>query len=120
MSAPNIASPTTINGKTAHLSATNSEADIIAAVTTGHAIHVQAIYAANATTNGATPGWISIWHKSGGTEYPVCGLRTIMPANAAINLLDGKVLWLEEGDSLRAQSDGSGTVVLNVPYADFS
>jgi hypothetical protein len=120
MAAPNIGNPSTINGKTAHLNVTNTEADVIAAIATGHCVRVQAVYAANNTTNGATAGWISLYHKAGGIEYPVNGLRTVVPANASFNLLDGKVLYLEEGDSLRAQSDGSGTVNINAPYEDIS
>jgi hypothetical protein len=119
MSAPNIINPTTILGKTAHLNVTNTEADIIAAVATGHCIRVTAVFACNSTSNGATPGWISLYHKAGGTEYPLA-LRMTVPANATINLLDGKIIYLEEGDSLRAQADGSGTVNINTAYEDIS
>lgn len=119
MAAPNIAALTSILGKTAHLSVTNTEADVIAAVTTGHVVHVQAVYAANSTASGATPGWISLWHKAGGTEYPLI-LQCVVPAVATVNLLDGKSLYLEEGDSLRAQSNGSATVCINAPYEDMS
>lgn len=120
MAAPNIASPNTITGKTAILSATNTETDVIASIASGHAAHVQAIYCSNNTTNGATPGWITVFLKRSGTSYPVNGIRMVMPANASINVLDGKPLWLEESDSLRAQADGSGTVMVVATYEDFT
>lgn len=116
MAAPNIVSPSSLLGKTAHLALTGSAADIIAAVTTGHVYHVQAIYCANKTA-AAHP--VSIFHKAGGTSYELA-LTMNVPANATINVLDGKILWLEEGDSLTGNSDASTQIVVNAPYEDFS
>ncbi len=120
MAAPNIGCPDNIDGQTAVLSASNSVADLIPAVASGHCFRVQAVYAANATTNGATPGWISLWHKKSSVSYPVCGLRTVVPANAGLNLLDGKILYIAEGDSITCQSDATDSVSLNAPYEDIS
>src|SRR5690242_6533907 len=113
MAAPNLLSLTTINGKTAHLAATNTETDLIAAVTTSHVVHVQAVWAAN--IHASTVGWVSMWHKAGGTEYQMANQITV-PLNAAINLLDGKELYLEEGDSLRIQVNASSNISVNAPY----
>lgn len=116
MSAPNINSPTTITGKTAHLALTGSAADIIAAVETGHAAHVQAVFCANKTA-AAHP--VTIYHKAGGTSYEIA-YQMVVPANATINVLDGKKLWLEEGDSLTGLSDATTQIVVNAPYEDIS
>ncbi len=116
MSAPNLVSPTTVNGKTAHLALTGSAADIIAAVTTSHVYHVQAIFCANITA-AAHP--VSIFHKAGGTSYDIAKSISV-PANATINVLDGKVLWLEEGDSLTGNSDASSQITVNATYEDMS
>lgn len=116
MSTPNLVSPTTCNGKTAHLALTGSAADIIAAVTSGHVYHVQAIYCCN-KTSAAHP--VSIFHKAGGTSYDLATAISV-PANATINVLDGKVLWLEEGDSLTGNSDATTQIVVNATYEDLS
>jgi hypothetical protein len=113
VSAPNIASPTTINGKTAHLALTNTAADIIAAVATSHAVHVQRIICANKTA-AAHP--VSIFHKAGGTSYDIATSISI-PANSTLELPG---VWLEEGDSLTGNSDASSQITVNVPYEDFT
>ena len=118
MSAPNLASSgATVNGKTAHLAATNTEADLIAAIATGHCARVEAVYAAN--IHASVVGWVSLWHKAGGTEYHLANQMTI-PLNATLNILDGRILYLEEGDSLRVQANASSNVDVNAPYEDIS
>ncbi len=114
MAAPNIASPTTITGKTAHLALTGSAADIIAAVATGHVIHVQQIVCANKTA-AAHP--VSIFHKASSTSYDIATSISV-PANATIKI-DGP-FYLEEGDSLTGNSDGSSQITVNAPYEDIS
>jgi hypothetical protein len=116
MAAPNLNSLTTVTGKTAHLALTNSAADIIAAIATGHAGHVQAIFAANKT---AAEHPVTVYHKAGGTSYELAPTYNV-PANMTINVLDGKTLWLEEGDSLTGNSDANSQIVINAPYEDMS
>ena len=116
MSAPNLNSLSTVTGKTAHLALTNSAADVIAAVTTSHVYHVSACYCANKTA-AAHP--VTVYHKAGGTSYEVA-YQMVVPANATINVLDGRSLWLEEGDSLTALSDASSQIVVNAAYEDMS
>lgn len=116
MAAPNVLALTDTKGKTAHLALTGSAADIIAAVTTGHVYHVQAIYCCNKT---GAPHPVSIFHKAGGTSYDIV-TSVVVPANSMLNALDGKVLWLEEGDSLTGNSDATTQIVVNAPYEDLS
>lgn len=111
MSAPNIGSPTTINGKTAHLALTGSAADIIAAVTTSHCIRVKHVICSNITA-AAHP--VSLFHKAGGTSYSIATSVSV-PANSTL-VFDG--LYLEEGDSLTGNSDASSQITVNVPYED--
>lgn len=116
MAAPNLTSPTSVIGKTAHLALTNSATDVIAAVTTGHVYHVSAIYAANKT---AAAHICTVYHKAGGTSYEII-YQVSIPANSTLNVLDSKALWLEEGDSLTALSDASSQIVINAAYEDMS
>lgn len=116
MSAPNISSPSTINGKTAILALTSSAADIIAAVSTGHAIHLQSVLCANIT---ASDHPVTIYLKRSSTSYEIAYTMNV-PAKSTINVLDGKPYWLEEGDALTGKSDASSQIVVTVPYEDFS
>lgn len=113
MSAPNVASPTTINIKTAHLALTGSAADIIAAVATGHAIRVDRIICANKTA-AAHP--VSVFHKASATSYEIASAISV-PANSTVELPG---VNLEEGDSLTGNSDASSQIVVNAVYTDIS
>jgi len=117
MAAPNLASATaTVNGKTAHLALTNSASDIIAAVATGHCFRVEAVFCANKTA-AAHP--VTVYHKASATSYEIAYQMSV-PGNATINVLDGKILYLEEGDSLTGLSDASTQIVATAPYEDVS
>ncbi len=106
MAAPNLVSPTTINGKTYPLALTNAAQDLVAAVATGHCFRCQAIYCSNIT---AASHIVTVNHKRSGTSVPIL-YQFPVPANAAVNVLDGKVIYLEEGDSLTALSDASSQI----------
>src|SRR5690349_8845884 len=116
MSAPNIGSPTTINGKVALLACTGSLADLFGTVSTGHCLRVQAIYASNTT---ASPHPVTVNLVRSATNYAVAPTYNV-PANSTINVLDGKVLYLEESDKLQADSDASSQIVIVAPYEDIS
>lgn len=116
MAAPNIASPSAVNGKTAHLALTNTAADVIAAVATGHVVHVSACFCANVT---AAAHIVTVSHKAGGTSYRIAYQMSVA-ANSMIDVLDGRSLWLEEGDSLTALSDASSQIEINATYEDMS
>lgn len=113
MSAPNIGSPTTINGKTAHLALTGSAADIIASVGTGHCARVRHIIVSNVT---AAVHPVSLFHKAGGTSYSIATSVNV-PANSSM-VFDG--VYLEEGDSLTGNSDAGSQITVNAPYEDIS
>lgn len=118
MAAPNIAgSSPTVNGKTAVLAVTNTEADVIAAVATGHCARVEAVFASN--IHASTTGWVSLSHRRGGVSYRIT-FQLSVPINASFNLLGGRILYLEEGDSLRAQSNASSNIEVTATYEDIS
>lgn len=118
MAAPNLASATAVvNGKTAVLAATNTEADLIAAVATGHCARVEAVYASN--IHASTVGWVTLSHKRSGTTYRIT-YQLSVPLTASFNLLGGRILYLDEGDSLRVQSNASSNIEVVATYEDIS
>lgn len=105
MAAPNIAgSSVAVNGKTYTLAPTNTETDIIAAVATGHCIRVEAVMVSN--IHATNDGWITLVHKRGGNTIRV-PYQLPVPVGATFNILDGEILYLEEGDSLRMTANAS-------------
>lgn len=108
MAAPNIAgSSVTVTGETWVLAATNTETDIIAAVATGHCVRVEAVYASN--IHASTNGWVSLIHRRGGVSYRIT-YQLAVPIGTSVNLLGGRILYLEEGDALRATANQSSNI----------
>lgn len=115
MAAPNLNALTTITGKTAHLALTNTAADIIAAVASGHVIGILGLSCANIT---AASHPVSLFLKQSGTSYPLA--QAVNVAGIATYDAISKVYWLEEGDSLTGNSDASSQITVNVSYVDCS
>lgn len=115
MSNPNLLSLTTVNGIAAKLNCTNSASDVIAAVTSAHCYHVTSIYASNLTA-AAHP--VSVFHKIGGTSYSIATSISV-PANSTLSLLD-RPIYLQDGDSLTANSDASSQITVLAYYEDMS
>lgn len=115
MSAPNLLALTTRTIDTAIALATTSVADLIAAVASGHAYSVEAVFCSN--YHASTAGYITVIHKKGGTEYKVVGSLRVS-AGQMLNALLGKPLYLAEGDSLRIQADADSVFVCLAPYSN--
>jgi hypothetical protein len=113
MSNPNLLSLTTVNGIAAPKALTNTAADIIAAVTSGHCYHMQSILASNITA-AAHP--VSVFHKIGGTSYSIATSISV-PANSTIEIL-GRAIYLQDGDSLTGNSDASSQITVVAYYED--
>jgi hypothetical protein len=118
MAAPNIASASAnVNGKTNILQATNTETDIIASIATGHCARVEAVYATN--IHASATGWVTLVLKRGGTSYRVV-FQLSIPPNNSVNLLGGRILYLEESDALRIQANASSNIEAVATYEDVS
>lgn len=115
MAAPNLLSLTTWNVKTARLSVTTSLTDLIAAVTSNHAVSVNALYAANVHTS--VRGWISVVHKRSSVEKYIA-FQTPVGVRQTINILLGRTLVLEEGDSLMVVANAASNIDAFAPYDD--
>lgn len=118
MAKPNLAASTlTVNIDSAVLNPTNTMTDIIAAVASDHAVIVEAVFACN--IHATERGWITLVYKTGGTEYKLQNEYEGIAPGQMHNLLLGKPLHLDEGDSLRVQANQSSNYTVTAPYTDF-
>jgi hypothetical protein len=115
MAAPNLASSTsTVTGKTAVLAATNTMTAVLAnAAASGTCCRVEAVYASN--IHATLAGWVTVTHFRSSADVRIC-YQLPVPLNGSFNLLGGRILYLEEGDSLRVQANASSYIEVVVPY----
>jgi len=117
MSAPNIISPTTINGKTAVLAVTTSATAIITnAGGSGKVLKVDQLLVTNINgTAGATVN-ADVYRSS--TAYRFAYLMTV-PAGATLDLISNRI-YLEEGDTLRLTASANSYLEAVASYEDIS
>ena len=116
MSAPNLLGLTTITPVTWDLPLTNSASDVIAAVTSGHAVLIFELIAANKT---AAAHIVTVYHKKSGTSYEMA-YQVSVPANSTFDILEGTRKWLVDGESITALSDASTQIVITGSGVDCS
>ncbi len=123
MAAPNIVNVTTITGKTALVKLTNNSATTILANggSSGKVLKLSGVLAAN--TEGASVNVaFDLYVTRSATNYYLAKAITI-PALAAYEafLKDSTPIYLEEGDTLYAQSGNSnGYIDVMVAYEEIS
>ena len=123
MAAPNLLSPTTINGKTVTVNLTSTSATSVLsnAASSGKALKVNALYVANTTASNAT---ITINQYSaaalGGTAFPIAS-AVVVPANATLVVIDKDAyVYLEENTSLGATAGTANALQIVCSYEDIS
>jgi len=83
-------------------------------VAADHARKIDAIYASNI---GTTLGWVSVWFRQAGVDYPLT-LEERVSLKTKINVLLGGPLHMDEGDSLKVQANANTSINILAPYAD--
>lgn len=123
MAAPNLLSPTTINGKTVTVNLTTTSATSILsnAASSGKTLKVNALYVANTTALAAN---ITINQYSaaalGGTAFPIASTVSV-PGNATLVVIDKDAyVYLEENTSLGATAGTSSALQIVCSYEDIS
>ena len=123
MAAPNLVSPTTINGKTVTVNLTTTSATSVLsnAASSGKVLKVNALYVANTTASSAT---ITINQYSaaalGGTAFPIAS-AVVVPANATLVVIDKDAyVYLEENTSLGATAGTANALQIVCSYEDIS
>lgn len=119
MTAPNLKSPATIVGKTIGYAVTTSMAAALSnSAASGKVLKVNTVYCAN--VDGTAAADISLQHWDGTTGYEVAHTITV-PADATQVLVTREAyIYLEEGQSLRAQASADGDLELVISYEDIS
>jgi hypothetical protein len=127
MAAPNIASLTTITGKTTYFTPTGTTAVVLLpnAAASNNVLKINQIVVANVDGTNAVDATVSIYSNgavaqgsapSGGTAYPIASTISV-PADASLIVVDKTTgLYLEEGTSISITSGTASKLTFSVSY----
>jgi hypothetical protein len=127
MAAPNIASLTTITGKTTYFTPTGTTAVVLLpnAAASGSVLKINQIVVANVDGTNAVDATVSIYTNgavaqgsapSGGTAFPIASTISV-PADASLIVVDKTTgIYLEEGVSISITSGTASKLTFSVSY----
>ena len=127
MAAPNIASLTTITGKTTYFTPTGVTAVILLpnAAASGNVFKINQIVVANVDGTNAVDATVSIYTNgavaqgsapSGGTAFPIASTVSV-PADASLIVVDKTTaIYLEEGVSISITSGTASKLTFSISY----
>lgn len=127
MAAPNIASLTTITGKTTYFTPSGVTAVVLLpnAAASNNVLKVNQLVVANVDGTNAVDATVSIYTNgavaqgsapSGGTAFPIASTVSV-PADASLIVVDKTTgLYLEEGVSLTITSGTASKLTFSVSY----
>ena len=124
MAAPNLVSPTTINGKTVTVDLTTTSATSILsnAASSGKALKINSLYVANVDGTSAAEITINYYSAAalGGTATQICSTVAV-PADATLVVVDKDAyIYLEENTSLGATAGTANDLKVVCSYEDIS
>jgi hypothetical protein len=127
MAAPNIASLTTITGKTTYFTPSGTTAVVLLqnAASSNTVLKINQIVVANVDGTNAVDCTVSIYSNggvaqgsapSGGTAYPIASTISV-PADASLIVTDKTTgIYLEEGTSISITSGTASKLTFSVSY----
>lgn len=127
MAAPNIASLTTITGKTTYYTPSGTTAVVLLAnaASSGTVLKINQIVVANVDGTNAVNATVSIYTNggvaqgsapSGGTAYPIASTISV-PANASLIVADKTTqIYLEENTCISITSGTASKLTFSVSY----
>lgn len=127
MAAPNIASLTTITGKTTYFTPSGTSAVVLLAnaASSNTVLKINQIVAANVNGTSAVDCTVAIYTNgavaqgsapSGGTAYPIASTISV-PADASLIVVDKTTqIYLEEGTSIIVTSGTASGIAYSVSY----
>lgn len=127
MAAPNIASLTTITGKTTYLTPGGTSAVVLLpnAASSNTVLKINQIVAANVNGTNAVDCTVALYTNgavaqgsapSGGTAFPIASTISV-PADASLIVVDKTTqLYLEEGTSIIVTSGTASGITYSVSY----
>jgi len=117
MAAPNIANLTTITGKTAVQAVTTSATAIVTnSAASGKVLKINALYISN--VNGSVAATVNVDLFRSSTAYRLGYLLNI-PPGATLDAIS-KLIYLEEGDTLRLTASANTSIEAVCSYEDMS
>lgn len=131
MAAPNIASLTTITGKTTYFTPSGTTAVVLLpnAAASGKVFKINQIVVANVDGTNAVNATVSLYTNgavaqgsapSGGTAYPIASTISV-PANASLVVADKTTgIYLEEGMSISITSGTASKLTFSISYEEMS
>lgn len=120
MAAPNLKSPTTINGKTysVELTTTSVTSVLANAVSSGKVLKINSIFAAN--VDGTNQVEVSISIYNGTTDVYIARSIIVPPKATQIISTKESYFYLEEGISIRAISTLANGLDIVIGYEEIS
>ena len=119
MANPNIVSVTSIYGKTAYLTPTDTASNVLLAnaAASGTVLKINQIVAAN--IDGTNAADVSAFiTKSGGSPIAIASTISV-PADATLNLIDkNSSFYLEEGDNIEAGASADNDLTITISYEE--
>jgi hypothetical protein len=127
MAAPNIASLTTITGKTTYLTPSGTTAVVLLpnAASSNTVLKINQIVAANVNGTSAVDTTVSLYTNgavaqgsapSGGTAFPIASTISV-PADASLIVADKTTgIYLEEGTSIIVTSGTASGITYSISY----
>jgi hypothetical protein len=124
MAAPNLLSPTTINGKTVtvDLSSTSATSILSNAASSGKVLKINALYVSNVDGTGNAEITINYYSAAalGGTATQIVS-TVVVPADATLVVIDKDAyIYLEENTSLGATAGTASDLKVVCSYEDIS
>jgi len=116
MAAPNIVNVSSILGKTAVMAVTTTPTAIVTNSVANHVLKVDQILVTN--INGTTNATVNIDLFRSSTAYRIAYVMTV-PAGATLDILS-RLMYLEEGDSLRLTASANSYLEAIASYEDIS
>jgi hypothetical protein len=119
MAAPNLREPTTVTGKTFGYAVTTTLADVLVnAAASGKVLKINAVYCANVV--GGAGCAVTLVLTRGGVDRRLAKDIVVPAAATQVLVAREAYIYLEEGDSLRAQAANPSELEMVVSYEDIS
>ena len=124
MAAPNIVNVTTIYGKTAYLTPSDTNANVLLAnsASSGKVLKINQIVAANVDGSSAVECSVAINTEAAGsgTSYPIVSTVSV-PADASLIVTDKTTaIYLEEDKSIVVTSGTASKIAYTISYEEIS
>ena len=120
MAAPNLVSPTTINGKSDifKISTTNETSVLSNASSSGKALKVNSVFAANVSSNNNV--YVDLYIFRSSVKYYLAYQVYVPYAASQVLVRKDTYVYLEEGDALYFKSDLANGADVIISYEEIS